>query len=101
MQHGKARPGKPSTAKQMRTPATGPSPLSAEPVSEGKGCPRISADIPTDKSTPAGPLPDTAPTVPHTMPATVKQTAAKADTPLGESAVGRRVQVYWDGEKAW
>ncbi|DBA75103.1 TPA: hypothetical protein ACH3X1_010428 [Trebouxia sp. C0004] len=93
--HSKEQVGRPSTAKQTRTPATDPSPLLAKPASAGKPLPGVTTAVPADKRT----LP--APTAKSDKPAHKHTTVKHQSNALRDEAVGRRVQVYWDGEQAW
>lgn len=82
--------GKPTSAKHTRTPATGPSPLSAKPAqadcSAGKG-------RQTSNGTAAAPSKD--------LQTEQKPAQQQVTNAFGQAEVGKRVQVYWDGEKAW
>ena len=91
MQHGKGRAGNSSTAKTTRTPATGPTPSSARPASALKPPAGNTGAASAETPVPAG-----------ADKAVAKQDAASKVQPgPGESACGKRSEVYWDGEKAW
>lgn len=92
MQQGKAPFAKTILAKHTRTPGTGPSPLSAQPV-QADSRPAI-----TRKPSP----------VSGEHAALSKDIASRQESVqtqhksgLGQAAVGKRIEVYWDGEKAW
>ena len=86
---GKAQLAKPTVAKCTRTP--GLSPLSAEPAQNS---------IPA--STSQKPSPVGAHVVSSKGAETRQESAHKQHAnALGQTAVGKRVEVYWDGEKAW
>ena len=91
MQHGKGRAGNSSTAKPTRTPASDPTPSSARLVSTLKPSADNTGAAPANTQVPAG-----------SDKAVSKQDAvSKVQPGAGESACGKRVEVYWDGEKAW
>lgn len=93
MQQGKAQLTKATLAKHTRTPGTGPSPLSAKPA-QGDSRPASTSQKPSPVSgRHAAPNNDTK---------TKQEPAHKSHSnALGQDAVGKRLQVYWDGEKAW
>ena len=89
---GKAQSAKATVAKRTRTPGTGPSPLSAEPAQHSRP-----ASI-SQKPTPV----NGARAVPSKDVETQQESAHKQHiNALGQTAVGKRIEVYWDGEKAW
>lgn len=89
---GKAPLAKTILAKHTRTPGTGPSPWSVKPAQ---------ADSRPATTQQASPV-----TGGHAAPSKdimsrqgSVQTQHKSG--LGQAAVGKRIEVYWDGEKAW
>lgn len=89
---GKAQVAKATVAKRTRTPGTGPSPLSAEPAQNSR-----SAGIRQKPSPVTG-----AQAVPSKDIKTRQESAHKQHTSaLGQTAVSKRIEVYWDGEQAW
>ena len=89
---GKAQLAKATVAKRTRTPGTGPSPLSAEPAQNSR---------PASISQKPSPV-NGAQAVPSKDIETRQESAHKQHTSaLGQAAVSKRIEVYWDGEQAW
>lgn len=90
LQQGKAHLTK--TAQHRQTSGTGPSPLSAKPAQDSRPV------AVTQKPSPG----NGANTVPRIAIEPQQESAQKQHTnTLGKTAVGKRIEVYWDGEKAW
>ena len=89
---GKAQLAKATVTSRTRTPGTGPSPLSTEPAQHSR---------PASISQKPSPV-----TVAHAVPSkgvkTQQESAHKQHLNAeGQTAVGNRIEVYWDGEQAW